>query len=155
VRHDEINWNLHFNPPARRTTKFRLFLRFPSSSFFDTVAKKRLMMNTKQNVFEPSMFNILLLCIDHIMKLNPMWKTANNNFKSFEVECFSKHRKKKAIEQSIDLFWILSECHQRLMQRKSQIHTEKKEKLSKMEMREERKMLFLGQWVWFIFRVNS
>jgi hypothetical protein len=41
---------------------------------------------------------------------------------------------KKVIEQSIDLFWILSECHQRLTQRKSEIHTEKKEKLSKMEM---------------------
>lgn len=70
---------------------------------------------------------------------------------------FLQTSKKKVIERFIDLFSILSECHQRLMQRKSQIHTETKGKTFQNGKwgrvwggLEERKMFFLGQWVWFI-----
>lgn len=98
------------------------------------------------------------------MMLNPMWKTANNNFKSFQVECFSEHRhKKKESHRAIHWFILDSVQMPSTLDAKKISNTHRNDGKKTFQNgnvvgergvagKRERKMFFLGQWVWFIFR---
>lgn len=133
---NEMNWNLHINPTRLNTAttkqiRFHLFFIPPLFSIMSQQSDSWWILNKAVLSLRCSIYYCYVSARSPM--LNPMWKTANNNFKSFEVECFSKHRKKSSSDPLIYFRFcpnaINAWCKENLKYTQKQ-----KEKLSKMEM---------------------